>query len=94
VQVIIPFEDVDEAVALANDSRYGLAGQIWTASLEVAHKVAREVRTGTMWVNCFFVRDLRAPFGGIKDSGIGREGGLHPEEFFAEARAVVIHFAQ
>jgi aminomuconate-semialdehyde/2-hydroxymuconate-6-semialdehyde dehydrogenase len=94
VQAIIPFEDIDEAVALANDSRYGLAGQVWTASLEVAHRVAREVRTGTMWVNCFFVRDLRAPFGGRKDSGIGREGGLHSEEFFTEAKAVVMQFTQ
>jgi len=92
VQVIAPFDDADEAIALANDSRYGLAGMIWTTSLDIAHKVAREVRTGTMWVNCFFIRDLRAPFGGMKDSGIGREGGLHSEEFFTEAKAVVIQF--
>jgi aminomuconate-semialdehyde/2-hydroxymuconate-6-semialdehyde dehydrogenase len=92
VQVIAPFDDVDQAIALANDSRYGLAGMIWTTSLDTAHKVAREVRTGTIWVNCFFVRDLRAPFGGMKDSGIGREGGLHSEEFFTEAKAVVLQF--
>lgn len=92
VQVIAPFDGVDQAIALANDSRYGLAGMIWTTSLDTAHKVAREVRTGTMWVNCFFVRDLRAPFGGMKDSGIGREGGLHSEEFFTEAKAVVLQF--
>ena len=92
VQVIAPFDDVDQAIALANDSRYGLAGMIWTTSLDTAHQVAREVRTGTMWVNCFFVRDLRAPFGGMKDSGVGREGGLHSEEFFTEAKAVVLQF--
>jgi aminomuconate-semialdehyde/2-hydroxymuconate-6-semialdehyde dehydrogenase len=92
VQVIAPFDNVDEAIALANDSRYGLAGQIWTSNLDTAHKVARGVRTGTMWVNCFFIRDLRAPFGGMKDSGVGREGGLHSEEFFTEAKAVVIQF--
>ena len=92
VQVITPFDEVDEAIALANDSRYGLAGQIWTTNLDTAHKVAMQVRTGTMWVNCFFVRDLRAPFGGMKDSGIGREGGLHSEEFFTEAKAVVLKF--
>jgi aminomuconate-semialdehyde/2-hydroxymuconate-6-semialdehyde dehydrogenase len=92
VQVIAPFDDVDQAIALANDSRYGLAGMIWTTSLDTAHKVAREVRTGTMWVNGFFVRDLRAPFGGLKDSGIGREGGPHSEEFFTEAKAVVLQF--
>jgi aminomuconate-semialdehyde/2-hydroxymuconate-6-semialdehyde dehydrogenase len=93
VQVIAPFDDVDEAIALANDIRYGLAGQIWATSLDTAHQVAREVRTGTMWVNCFFVRDLRAPFGGMKDSGIGREGGVASEEFFTEAKAVVMQFA-
>ncbi len=92
VQVIVPFDDVDEAIALANDSRYGLAGQVWTTSLDTAHRVAREVRTGTMWVNCFFIRDLRAPFGGMKDSGVGREGGRHSEEFFTEAKAVVMQF--
>jgi aminomuconate-semialdehyde/2-hydroxymuconate-6-semialdehyde dehydrogenase len=92
VQVIAPFDDIDEAIALANDSRYGLAGMIWTTSLDTAHQAAREVRTGTMWVNCFFIRDLRAPFGGMKDSGIGREGGLHSEEFFTEAKAVVMQF--
>jgi aminomuconate-semialdehyde/2-hydroxymuconate-6-semialdehyde dehydrogenase len=92
VQVIAPVDDVDEAIALANDSRYGLAGMVWTTNLETAHRVAREVRTGTMWINCFFVRDLRAPFGGMKDSGIGREGGLHSEEFFTEAKAVVMQF--
>jgi aminomuconate-semialdehyde/2-hydroxymuconate-6-semialdehyde dehydrogenase len=90
VQVIAPFDSLDEAIAMANDNRYGLAGMIWTTNLNTAHRVAREVRTGTMWVNCFFVRDLRAPFGGMKDSGIGREGGLHSEEFFTEAKAVVM----
>jgi len=92
VQVIVPFDDVGEAIAVANDNRYGLAGQVWTTSLDTAHRVAREVRAGTMWVNCFFVRDLHAPFGGMKDSGVGREGGLHSQEFFTEAKAVVIQF--
>jgi aminomuconate-semialdehyde/2-hydroxymuconate-6-semialdehyde dehydrogenase len=92
VAVLAPFDTVEEAIVLANDNRYGLAGQIWTTNLDTAHRVAREVRTGTMWVNCFFIRDLRAPFGGMKDSGIGREGGLHSEEFFTEAKAVVIQF--
>lgn len=92
VQVVVPFDTVDEAIALANDNRYGLAGMVWTTNLDTAHRVAREVRTGTMWVNCFFVRDLRAPFGGMKDSGIGREGGAYSEEFFTESKAVVIQF--
>ena len=92
VQVVVPFDTVDEAIALANANRYGLAGMIWTTNLNTAHRVAREVRTGTMWVNCFFVRDLRAPFGGMKDSGIGREGGAYSEEFFTESKAVVLQF--
>jgi aminomuconate-semialdehyde/2-hydroxymuconate-6-semialdehyde dehydrogenase len=93
VQAIVPFDDVEEAIAMANESRYGLAGMVWTTDLDTAHKVAREVRTGTMWINCFFIRDLRAPFGGMKDSGIGREGGTHSEEFFTEAKAVVMKYA-
>jgi aminomuconate-semialdehyde/2-hydroxymuconate-6-semialdehyde dehydrogenase len=92
VQVVVPFDSLDEAIALANANRYGLAGMIWTTNLNTAHRVAREVRTGTMWVNCFFIRDLRAPFGGMKDSGIGREGGAYSEEFFTESKAVVLQF--
>jgi aminomuconate-semialdehyde/2-hydroxymuconate-6-semialdehyde dehydrogenase len=90
VQMISPFDEVDEAIAVANDSPYGLAGMVWTDNLHTAHKVAREVKTGTMWVNCFFVRDLRAPFGGYKESGMGREGGDHSYEFFTESKAVVM----
>jgi aminomuconate-semialdehyde/2-hydroxymuconate-6-semialdehyde dehydrogenase len=90
VQMITPFDDVQEAIDIANDSPYGLAGMVWTQNLDTAHRVAAEVRTGTMWVNCFFVRDLRAPFGGFKDSGMGREGGDHSYEFFTEAKAVVM----
>jgi aminomuconate-semialdehyde/2-hydroxymuconate-6-semialdehyde dehydrogenase len=90
VQMVMPFDEIDEAVAIANDSRYGLAGMVWTTNLNTAHRVAREVRTGTMWVNCFFVRDLRAPFGGYKESGVGREGGDYSYEFFTESKAVVV----
>ena len=92
VEMVMPFDDVDEAIAIANESRYGLAGMVWTTDLNTAHKVAREVKTGTMWVNCFFVRDLRAPFGGYKDSGMGREGGDYSYEFFTESKAVVMKF--
>ncbi len=89
-EMVLPFDDVDEAIDIANRSRYGLAGMVWTKNLDTAHRVAREVDTGTMWVNCFFVRDLRLPFGGYKDSGVGREGGEYSHEFFTEAKAVVI----
>ncbi len=90
VEMVIPFDDLDEAIELANATRYGLAGMVWTTNVNTAHKVAREVRAGTMWVNCFFVRDLRAPFGGYGDSGIGREGGDYSHEFFTESKAVVM----
>ena len=92
VEMVMPFDTVDEAIDLANESRYGLSGMVWTADLNTAHRVAREVKTGTMWVNCFFVRDLRAPFGGYKASGLGREGGSYSYEFFTEAKAVVMKF--
>jgi aminomuconate-semialdehyde/2-hydroxymuconate-6-semialdehyde dehydrogenase len=90
VVVVQPFDTDEEAVALANDSAYGLNAMVFTESLRRAHRVAAEVRAGTIWVNCFFVRDLRAPFGGYKDSGIGREGGSYSREFFTEAKAVVM----
>lgn len=90
VEMVIPFDEVDEAIAMANQSRYGLAGMVWTKNLDTAHRVARDVKTGVMWVNCFFVRDLRNPFGGYKDSGLGREGGDYSYEFFTEAKAVVM----
>ena len=90
VEMIIPFDEIDEAIELANDTRYGLAAMVWTTNVNTAHKVAREVRAGTMWVNCFFVRDLRAPFGGYGDSGLGREGGEYSYEFFSESKAVVL----
>jgi aminomuconate-semialdehyde/2-hydroxymuconate-6-semialdehyde dehydrogenase len=75
---------------MANDSPYGLNAMVFTESLRRAHRVAARLRAGTVWVNCFFVRDLRAPFGGYGDSGIGREGGRFSREFFTEAKAVVI----
>jgi acyl-CoA reductase-like NAD-dependent aldehyde dehydrogenase len=90
VERVMPFDEVGEAINIANQSRYRLAGMVWTTNLDTAHRVARRVKTGTMWVNCYFERDLRAPFGGYKDSGIGREGGDHSYEFFTEAKAVVM----
>ncbi|MDP9241304.1 MAG: aldehyde dehydrogenase [Actinomycetota bacterium] len=94
VQVVMPFDTVDEAIALANGTRYGLAGVVWTSNLDTAHYVAAQVKCGTMWVNCWFMRDLRAPFGGTKASGIGREGGRYSEELFTEAKSVVTQLAR
>lgn len=90
VVTIQPFDTEDEAVAAANSSEYGLNAMLFTENLRKAHRVANRLRAGTVWVNCFFVRDLRAPFGGVGWSGIGREGGTFSREFFTEPKAVVI----
>jgi aminomuconate-semialdehyde/2-hydroxymuconate-6-semialdehyde dehydrogenase len=90
VVTVQAFDTEEEAVHLANDTPYGLNAMVFTENLRRAHRVAGALRAGTVWVNCFFVRDLRAPFGGYKDSGIGREGGRHSREFFTEAKTVVI----
>ncbi len=87
---IRPFDAEDEAVGLANDSPYGLATAIWTTNLARAHRVARQIDVGICWVNSWFLRDLRTPFGGMKQSGIGREGGLHSLEFYTELRNVCV----
>ncbi|MBL7252631.1 2-hydroxymuconic semialdehyde dehydrogenase [Alloalcanivorax sp. C16-2] len=87
---IRPFEDEDEAIALANDTPYGLATSLWTENLTQAHRVAPRMEVGLCWVNSWFLRDLRTPFGGSKKSGIGREGGVHGLEFYAELSNVCI----
>ncbi len=90
VVTVTAFDTESEAVFAANDSRYGLNAMIFTEDLSRAHRVAAALRAGTVWVNCFFVRDLRAPFGGFGDSGWGREGGNFSREFFTEPKAVVL----
>ncbi len=87
---IHPFDTEDEGVRLANDSPYGLNAMVFTENLSRAHRVSAALRAGTVWVNCFFIRDLRAPFGGVGDSGVGREGGTFSREFFTEPKAVVM----
>lgn len=90
VAVVQRFETEDEVVAAANDTRYGLNAMVFTENLSRAHRVSANLRAGTVWVNCFFIRDLRAPFGGVGDSGVGREGGNFSREFFTEPKAVVM----
>jgi aminomuconate-semialdehyde/2-hydroxymuconate-6-semialdehyde dehydrogenase len=87
---VAPFDSEEEAVAMANDTEYGLAASIWTNDLNRAHRVARQMNTGITWVNCWFLRDLRTPFGGDGRSGIGREGGMHSLNFYSELNNICI----
>lgn len=90
VCVVNRFETEAEAVHLVNDTRYGLNAMLFTENLSRAHRVSSNLRAGMVWVNCFYVRDLRTPFGGVGDSGVGREGGDFSKEFFTEPKAVVM----
>lgn len=90
VVTLTAFDSEAEAVGLANASPYGLNAMVFTENLSRAHRVSAALRAGTVWTNCFFVRDLRAPFGGVGDSGWGREGGTFSREFFTEPKAVVM----
>jgi aminomuconate-semialdehyde/2-hydroxymuconate-6-semialdehyde dehydrogenase len=90
VVTITPFASEDEAVALANESSYGLSASVWTQNLARAHRVADRIEAGTVWVNCWMVRDLRVPFGGVKGSGVGREGGEDSLRFFTEPKNVCV----
>ena len=90
VVTVTPFDTPDEAVAFANSSRYGLSASVWTRDLGKAHRVAAAIECGTVWVNTWLLRDLRVPFGGMKDSGVGREGGFESLDFFTEAKNVCI----
>lgn len=87
---IRPFDSENEVVALANDTEYGLSTTIWTKDLARAHRVAARVDVGITWVNSWFLRDLRTAFGGSKQSGIGREGGVHSLEFYTETRNICV----
>lgn len=85
-----PFSGAEQAIALANDSAYGLAANIWTSDLTKAHNVSHQLRFGIVWVNTWLMRDLRTPFGGMKNSGMGREGGFEALRFFTEPQNICI----
>lgn len=87
---IAPFDSEDEVIAKANDTDYGLSTTIWTTNLSRAHRVAAQIEVGITWINSWFLRDLRTPFGGSKQSGIGREGGVHSLEFYTEQRNICV----
>lgn len=90
VVTITPFDGDEEAVRFANSTRYGLSATVWTRDLQRAHRVAAELHAGTVWINCWLLRDLRVPFGGVRDSGIGREGGWESLGFFTDAKNVCV----
>ncbi len=92
VVTITPFDSVDEVLMMANSTQYGLAATVWTNNLQKAHQVADRLESGIVWVNSWLVRDLRTPFGGMKASGVGREGGWEALRFFTEAKNVYIKY--
>ena len=90
VVTIMPFDKEEEVVQYANSTEYGLSASVWTADLDRAHRVAEQLDSGIVWVNCWMLRDLRTPFGGVKNSGVGREGGWEALRFFTEPKNVCI----
>jgi len=92
VATIMPFKTEDEVLKYANSVEYGLACSLWTNDLSQAHRMAAKIESGIVWVNCWLLRDLRTPFGGVKSSGVGREGGFEALHFFTEEKNVCIQF--
>ena len=90
VVTITPFENEEQVVKYANSTKYGLSSTVWTQSTTKAQRFAQEIEAGIVWINCWLVRDLRTPFGGIKNSGVGREGGFNAFNFFTEPTNVCL----
>ena len=92
VVTVMPFDSEEEALQIANSTRYGLSATVWTENLSRAHRMARDIKSGIVWINTWLLRDLRTPFGGMKNSGVGREGGFEALRFFTEEKNVCIKF--
>jgi aminomuconate-semialdehyde/2-hydroxymuconate-6-semialdehyde dehydrogenase len=92
VVTVTPFDTEEEALAMANGTRYGLSCSLWTQNIGRAHQMAENLETGIVWINTWLLRDLRTPFGGTKDSGVGREGGWEAMRFFTEPKNVCIQY--
>jgi aminomuconate-semialdehyde/2-hydroxymuconate-6-semialdehyde dehydrogenase len=92
VATVTPFREEDEVIHYANCTPFGLSASLWTNDLARVHRVAEKIETGTVWVNCWMLRDLRTPFGGVKNSGLGQEGGEEALRFFTEAKTVCVKF--
>ncbi|MDC0272631.1 aldehyde dehydrogenase family protein, partial [Crocinitomicaceae bacterium] len=90
VVTIMPFDSEEEVLMMANSTQYGLSTTVWTSNLKRAHRIADQVHAGIVWVNSWLVRDLRTPFGGVKASGVGREGGWEALKFFTEPKNIFI----
>ncbi|MCA9489702.1 MAG: aldehyde dehydrogenase family protein, partial [Myxococcales bacterium] len=90
VVTVHPFDTEEEALAIANSVRYGLSASVWTQNLGRAHRVAAALEVGMVWVNTWLMRDLRVPFGGLKDSGVGREGGKYSLSFYTDDKNVCV----
>ena len=91
---IIPFDDDAQAIAMTNSTAYGLSASVWSKDVDRCHHVASKLQTGLVWVNTWFARDLRTPFGGQKSSGIGREGGRYSLDFFSELKTISYKYKQ
>ena len=90
VVTLTPFDNEEEVLTMANSVKYGLASSVWTNDLKRAHRIAEKIEAGIVWINCWLLRDLRTPFGGVKASGVGREGGWEAMRFFTEAKNVCV----
>jgi aminomuconate-semialdehyde/2-hydroxymuconate-6-semialdehyde dehydrogenase len=92
VVTIAPFDTEEEVLLMANSTQYGLSATIWTSDLQRAHRMADQVQAGIVWLNSWLVRDLRTPFGGVKSSGVGREGGWEALRFFTEPKNIFVKY--